>query len=427
MMPLRSLQAVTAPPRSVAVNGVRIVDPRAGQSGGGLRRIEVLDGRISRIRPATSPADREADLVVDGDGRYVVAGRVNAHDHLYSHELRTPRAGLNLAAMRAWIDARAQAETLMVMLRTALDQLAHGVTLIRDLGAVHGLNTVLARMVADGLVPGPAVVAAGRPIVMTGGHVWTFGRESDGPWACRQAVREQAKAGARVIKIMASGGLSHYPAEDFTVTQFTDDELAATIDEAHRVGLPACAHVFGAEAVERVVRLGIDVIEHGVEITDATLAAMAHRKVPYVPTLSNMRRIASREYNALADTPERTAILTEKVVGPHRDTVRRAIAAGVSIAVGTDSTGSYREELECLQSLGMTPQQLLAAATVNGAELCREPAGLLEPGRRADFTLHADDPLVDPLLLVEPDYVFCRGALLSGPVTGASLLTESGD
>jgi imidazolonepropionase-like amidohydrolase len=402
----------------LTIDGVTIVDPRRPREPRRLSRIDIRAGRISAIAAAGRDQRAADGPVLDADGLVAVPGLVNAHDHLYSRELRDPVAGLSLAAMRRWLDARDSSETLLTMVRNSHIELAQGITTIRDLGAVHGLNTTLARLIEAELTAGPTVVASGRPIVMTGGHVWTFGREADGPWACRQAVREQAKAGARVVKIMGSGGLSHYPAEDFRALQFTDEELAATIDEAHRLGLRTAAHVFGADAVERVVALGIDSVEHGVEITDGTLAAMAERSVAYVPTLTNMERIASPAFNQRAGTPERAEVLTHGVVNPHRETFRRALEAGVLIAVGTDSLGDYTEELTRMMDLGMTVEQVLAAATINGARTCGADAGVIEPGVRADMALYEGNPMDDPSALTKPDYVICRGRIAIGPIHG---------
>lgn len=400
---------------SLVFEDVTVIDPVTGPADAPTR-IVVTDGLITAVgRAAPVPADA---VVIDAAGRYVVPGMVNAHDHLYSHELRDPLPGLGIAPMRALLDARGDAETLLRMLSAAQAELAAGITGIRDLGAPSGLNTVLADLLRRDVVPGPVVQASGRAIVMTGGHVWTFGREADGPWNCRRAVREQAKAGAAVIKIMGSGGLSHYPAEDFTASQFTEEELAAIIDESHRVGLPCCAHVFGAESVARVVQLGVDCVEHGVQIDDETLAEMAARGTGYVPTLTNMERIASAEYNSTAGTPERSSVLTAGVVQPHRETVRRAIAAGIRIAVGTDSTGNYAGELRALADLGMTPLQVLAAATVTGSAVCRIPGGRIAVGEPADLALHRRNPLERLESLTAPEYVVRRGRIVAAPVAG---------
>lgn len=391
------------------LRGLILVSPEHGPSSQPTD-VTLEGGVLSAIGGAVRVGPE--DQVIELDGRYATPGLVNAHDHLYSHELRHPLPGWGLAQMRAWIDARDEISTLAVMLRTALDSLTKGITTVRDLGARHGANTALDRMLHDAGLIGPTIVPAGRPIVMTGGHVWGFGRESDGPWSCRQAVREQVKAGARVIKIMASGGLSHYPDEDFGLPQFTVEELRAIVDEAHAAGLPATAHAFGSDAVHRAVLAGIDCIEHGVEIDDETLDLMVAQGTSYVPTLANMRRIASQEFSQNAGVPERAKILMRNIVAPHRRTFQRALEAGVRIGVGTDSTGTYQEELEAMAEYGMDLPAMLTAAWATGADICRQPSGRLQIGQRADLALYDTLPQ-KPADLIRPAMVCSGGRLVS--------------
>lgn len=390
------------------VAGVRVVDVTGpGLPPTDLVDITVVGGRIQSLRPHDGvPAG-----AIDGGGRFVMPGLVNAHDHLYSKELRSPSPGMDISAMRRQIDARDEVETFAVMVRNAWEQMRQGILVIRDLGARHGINTRLASVLGDGILPGPHVVAAGRPIVMTGGHVWTFGREADGPDECRKAVREQRKAGARVIKVMASGGLSNFPQENYTICEFTDEELAAIVDEAHKLGLPTCAHAFGSDAVEAAVRAGIDSIEHGVHLDDATVKAMATAGTSYVPTVANMRRIASPLLNEGAGVPERAERFRTEIVEPQSASLRRAVAAGVRIGVGTDSTGTYEEELEGLAAAGMDTEAVIRAATIDGAAICRVEAGAVEAGRLALFSLHDDDPREDLSRLTRPVSVFAAGRL----------------
>ena len=369
--------------------------------------ITVADGVITAITPSAG----RVDGALDGAHRYVVPGLINAHDHLYSKELRDPAPGMDIAAMRRQIDTRDEVETVAVMLRNAWKAMAGGVVVIRDLGARHGVNTRLASLLDRGVMPGPKVVAAGRPIVMTGGHVWTFGREADGPDECRRAVREQKKAGARVIKVMASGGLSNFPHEDYTVCEFTDAELAAITHEAAKLGLPTCAHAFGTDAIEAAVRAGIDSVEHGVHLDEATVAMMGAKGIGYVPTIANMHRIASPALNDSAGVPERSERFDREIVQPQMASVRRAIEAGIRIGVGTDSTGTYREELALLMQAGMDAERVIRAATIDGAAICRVEAGVVAVGRLAMFALHDDDPRVDPLRLVEPSSMFVSDRL----------------
>jgi imidazolonepropionase-like amidohydrolase len=394
--------------RPAVLSRVRVVRVDApGLPVSDLVDIVVEGDRIAAIVPHA----QEPDGRIDGGGRYLLPGLVNAHDHLYSKELRVPAPGMDLAAIRRLIDTRDEVETFAVMVRNAWEEMAQGVLVIRDLGARHGINTRLAAVFREGILPGPHIVAAGRPIVMTGGHVWTFGREADGPDECRRAVREQRKAGARVIKVMASGGLSNFPQEDYTICEFTDLELAAIVDEAHKLGLPACAHAFGADAVEAAVRAGIDSIEHGVHLTDSIVSDMAEANISYVPTIANMQRLASPDLNQTAGVPERAERFRLEIVEPQEASVRRAVAADVKIGVGTDSTGTYAEELEGFAAAGMSTEQAIRAATVDGAAICRVDAGVIEEGRLALFTLYDDDPRDELKRLNEPAAVFVRDRL----------------
>lgn len=393
----------------VVVSGARIIDVESA----GLPVSEpsnIVEHRGTIINVTVGSTD--ASQTFDGGGRFALPGLVNAHDHLYSKELRTPAPGSDIRAMRQAIDLRDVSTTLAVMLRNAWREMAEGVLIIRDLGARHGVNTALARVIHSGIVPGPVVVSAGRPIVMTGGHVWTFGREADGPEECRKAVREQRKAGAQVIKIMASGGVSNYPHEDYRTREFSDVELSAISSEARKLGLPTCAHAYGQEAVAAVVRAGIDSVEHGVDISEEIIEKMAEDGIAYVPTMANMRRIASPETNEAAGVPERAKVFARDIVEPQTRTVAAAHAAGVQIGIGTDSTGSYLEEIKNLIGVGMSPEEVIRAATVEGARICRVDGGSISPGRVAAISLYDEDPREDPEILVRPTAVFIGGRLV---------------
>lgn len=388
--------------RTTALRGVRVIAVDEGDLPvSSPADVIIRQGRITEV----TSQRRSVDRVIEGHGRFALPGLVNAHDHLYSKELRNPDPGLDIRAMRREIDGRDASETLAVMLANAWREMAEGVLVIRDLGARHALNTHLARIIDGGVVPGPVVVPAARPIVMTGGHVWTFGREADGPDDCRRAVREQRKAGAQVIKVMASGGVSNYPHEDYSVSEFTGPELEAITSEARKLGLPTCAHAYGEEAVSAAVDAGIDGIEHGVRLDDGIVEKMVAKGIAYVPTMANMQRIASVEMNEAAGVPERAAVFEREIVEPQMRSVTAALDAGVRIGIGTDSTGSYLDEIRALTRAGMGPEQVIRAATIEGARICRVDAGLVAPGRLALMALYDDDPRRDPELLVRPTAV----------------------
>lgn len=241
----------------------------------------------------------------------------------------------------------------------------------------------------------------------------SIGREADGADDCRRAVREQEKAGARVIKIMASSGCRASPMRITLSRNTPTPNWRPSPRKRQSFGIPTCAHAFGTEAVAAVVRAGINSVEHGVHLDDDTVATMASRGIGYVPTMANMARIASPEMNQRAGVPERAERFEREVVAPQREPVRRAVAAGVRIGVGTDSTGTYREELAALAAAGMTEEQVIRSATVDGATICRLEAGVVAEGKYALFALYDEDPRFDLAGLATPSAVFSGSTLLT--------------
>jgi imidazolonepropionase-like amidohydrolase len=201
--------------------------------------------------------------------------------------------------------------------------------------------------------------------------------------------------------VRASGGLSTLPTEDYTVSEFTGSELEAITGEAKKLGIPTCAHAFGVDAVAAVVNAGIDSIEHGVHLDEATVASMVTKGISYVPTMANMARIASPKLNTKAGIPGRARRFAAEVVEPQIESVGRAAAAGVRIGVGT-----YSEELAALHGAGMTIEAVIRAATVDGAAICRVDAGVIEVGRLAFINVYDEDPRVDLSMLTHPSSVF---------------------
>ena len=148
----------------------------------------------------------------------------------------------------------------------AAKHLAAGVTTVRDLGGIGTCE--LGSAVDDGVVPGPTIVAAGRALTVTGGHGHNvaFAREVDGADAVRRAVREEIKAGATAIKVVATGGVLT-PGIGATFTAFTPEEIGAAVDEAHKWNRGVAAHAIGAEGITGSVKAGVDSVEHCVQLT----------------------------------------------------------------------------------------------------------------------------------------------------------------
>jgi imidazolonepropionase-like amidohydrolase len=301
-----------------------------------------------------------------------------------------------------------------IMAANAAEELYHGTTTVRDVGCPNQTNIVLRDAIRSGQVPGPRVLACGSGITITGGHGWHISREADGPDDCRKAVREQLRAGADVIKVIASGGMANYPRESADELAFSPEEIAAIVHEAHNRHRKTCAHANPAKVVQACVRAGIDSIEHGSYLDEETVAMMAAAGTGYVPTLSSSARLADPEYNRMAGTPEFSEIRLKKDIGPRRESMRLAIRSGIKVGIGADGAGDVIEEIEALAELGYTPLEALCAGTRVSAEICGvdDMLGTLEVGKIADLLILEGDPLDDLRNLLKLQTVVKEGAIV---------------
>lgn len=362
----------------------------------------IRGGVITLITDEAVPPDGapEADL----RGAFVLPGLIDAHVHfdLAAHPVPYLHWG-RPALVRS-----------MTCFHNGLRALRAGITSVRDVGA--GDTTVLdyARQVNAGRMPGPRVVAAGQPIVITGGHSWEHGRVANGPDEVRLAVREQLAAGAEVIKFMATGGIS--TPGDPGIAELTAEELTIGVAEAHRAGVLAAAHAHAPAGIANAIRAGIDTIEHAAFADAGTHAQMAEAGVVLVPTVTALSPIAED-----MGIPQDTVIKSLR----HRETFQRntgaAIKAGVVIAAGTDAgtalnpIGGLLDELQLYVRLGMTRTDALRSATVTAGRLVRRSAesadvGIIAAGARADLLTVPGDPREDLETLRKPASVICGGS-----------------
>ena len=270
------------------------------------------------------------------------------------------------------------------------------------------LDVALMKAVDRGWIDGPRIVPAGHAITPTGGHLEPTMFQALGPHVLpltvdegvadgvdqiRRAVRYQIKYGAKLIKVCASGGIMSHtgPAG---AQQYSTDELAAVVDEAHRAGLRVAAHAHGDAGIRNAIDVGIDCIEHGSLMSDDTMQLMIDRGTFLVPT------------TYLADgmdvsrAPAELQAKAAEVFPQAKRTVSAAIERGVRIACGTDAPaiphGRNAKELMALVDRGMTPIQALRAATTVAAELIDvTDRGRLLPGQLADVIAVEGDPLSD--------------------------------
>jgi imidazolonepropionase-like amidohydrolase len=388
------------------LRGVRVVDGRGVIE----PRADVLigDGRIERISAKSLTARHAA--VLDLDGRTICPGLMNAHSHIcLDGTSPDPEAILR---------TETPAENAVRSAGRLRKVLASGVTAIRDVGAPWGVDIALKRMVDRGEIPGPRMITAGRNITMTGGHGHWMGLEADGADGVRHATRTQIKAGATAIKVMATGGMMT-PNQVAGAPQFTIDEMRAACEEAHKAGFPVAAHSESDEGSRNAVLAGVDSIEHGHGATVETLQLMLDRGTALVPTILSDRRII--EAPAGSGIPD---FVVEKCV-PLGDalieTLHNAFRIGVTIAAGNDGgaplveIGEMAEELELYVRHGLTPQEALAAGTINTARLFRlAEVGYLEPGWHADLLVLDSDPLTDIRALHRPQMVIKGGEAVGG-------------
>lgn len=365
--------------------------------------------------------------VVDISGKTVMPGIIDTHMHF--------------ATWAQWLITQQHSPLSYLMSKTVLDlrrTLETGVTTARDLG---GLERGFVDAQDHGLIPGPRLQTACVIIQPTNGLTdimpgvgGTITPQSmtaflpglpspwaDGPWAVRAKVREALRFGAQAIKLV-SGGL---PWEKLHLDEdrplFTEEELHAAVDEAHRAGVRVCCHTItmkNADAAMMAVKSGADLIDHGVYLDDDCIAEMASRKTWFCPMFSIM------EFHRSRNPMQHVNPIARECFELTADSFRRAVKAGVPIAMGTDGgleTGWQAHEMAYMVEYGMTPMESLVASTLNAAEALGldRHVGSLEANKQADLLVLENDPLEDFHTLQDPgniNLVMQAGIPVSGPL-----------
>jgi len=366
--------------------------------------VEVRDGKIAAVGER---ADMNAGAAaVEETGGTLMPGLINSHAHLNWD-------GIHDLARQSMddpkpISAFKAAGNMLKCLRA-------GVTMVRDLG-FHEMNLYTRQAVAQGIVPGPRLKVTGAAIIQTGGHTYWVCREASGADEMRRAVREQVKGGADLIKIMAC----------HDTLEFTDEELSAVVDEAHRNGLPITAHATYDACIERVVRFGVDCVEHGGSMSDATVALLVEKGVPIVTTFAPLVQQSQPEIARRFGIPEWKIEERQKAVAdPSRyEGLVRAAKAGVPIVFGTDAGSPAVEhdviapELAHMVKVGVCPDNMdaLASITIRAARLSKMDhlIGTLEVGKAADLIVVDGKPDEDLFALERVKTTFVDGRRMHG-------------
>jgi imidazolonepropionase-like amidohydrolase len=405
--------ALPASAETVVVHAGRLItDP--SRPAAGPSTITIVDGRIQAIAPGLNPPPAGARLV-DLSTKTVLPGLIDTHVHFMS----VPGAPF-------WQEATLSDEWMtLIGAHNALTTARAGFTTVRDLGSSRLGGFALRDAIAQGLIPGPRMLAAGQALSTIGGHGDVSGFRPEvmealdghntctGPDQCAAKVREAAKLGADVIKFHATGGVLSQGDKGLGQS-FTDAEMRAIIETAHNLGLKVAAHAHADAGIAAAVRAGVDSIEHGTFASAATVQLMKQRGTVFVPTLMAFTGIRERLGKGVY-----TPIVEEKVrmtLSEVGKAARRARQAGVPVVFGTDAGvfehGRNAGEFALLVELvGMTPAEALAASTTAAARLLglENEIGRLAPGYSADLIAVSGDPLTDVRVLEHVDYVMVKG------------------
>jgi imidazolonepropionase-like amidohydrolase len=413
--------AQDAPPAtdcSIGVKAGRLVDPERGV----VLRNQVI--RIAAERVVAVAAGSEATLrgckrVVDLSQATVLPGLIDTHTHLTSDPtiLRYERLGLSIPRL-ALIGAANARRTLEA-----------GFTTVRNLGADGYADVALRDAINAGDVPGPRLVVSGPGIGITGGHCGSnllapeFRQTSlgtaDGPDEVRRAVRQNVRYGADVIKYCGTGGVFSKGTQP-GMQQFTAEEVAALVDEAHMHGRRVAVHAHGASGIKVALRAGVDTIEHASLIDDEGLELAKKYKVYFSMDIYNTdyTQSESKRRGELAEFIRKDAIIGEI----QRRNFERALKAGIRMTYGTDAGiyphGDNARQFAVMTRYGMTPMQAIQAATVNGADAIglAGQVGTFAPGAFADLIAVTDDPMTDIRALERVAFVMKGGEVIKDTV-----------
>ena len=402
-----SSQQPAPTPSLVVLRAARMLDVEGGRIVANAR-VVVEGDRITGVNPASLPANAR---VVDLGDVTLLPGFIDAHTHL-SGEIGPNM--LLLPVTETDLDAAFHAT------RHARSTVMAGFTTVRDYGG--DVTVALAKAVARGDVVGPRVVPSRNALGITGGHCDVTGYRpgvleqriedgvADGPWEVVQSVRYQIKHGAEVIKTCATAGVLSLEGP-VGAQQYSYDELKAMVDEAARHGIKVAAHAHGTEGIKAAVRAGVASIEHGSMLDDEAIALMKERGTYLVPTSYLTERIN------MAVLPPQIRRKAETVLPLAKASLRKAIASGVKIALGTDAAvfphGENAKEFAVYVRAGMTPIAALRSGTVNAADLLgKTDRGSITAGKYADLVAVPGNPLDDITATERVQFVMLGGRIL---------------
>ncbi len=404
---------ITSADDRIYIKAGALIDVRSGQL---LRNqlITVRGERIERVDDFNDINIEPGSMLIDLGDAYVMPGLIDMHDHLTGDHRFHGYEGLQFSVAR---------ETLfgVTNARITLDA---GFTTVRNVGASGFSDVALRDAINAGEIEGPRLRVSGPSLGITGGHCdnnllpaeYAIRSDgvADGPWAVRTRVRENIKYGADLIKFCATGGVLS-KGDSVGGPQYTFEEIAALVDEAHMHGRKVAAHAHGAEGIKTAIRAGVDSIEHASLIDDEGIRLAREYGTYLVMDVYNDTYIL--EHGAsVGMLPE--SLEKERMIGQlQRNNHKKAFEAGVKMAFGSDGAvyphGDNGKQFAYMVEYGMSPMQALQAATIHAADLIGWPdeVGSITPGFYADIIAVNMNPLDDVSVMENVSFVMKGGKI----------------
>ena len=378
--------------------------------------VQVVGSRIGAVGPAHRIAIPSGAEVIDLPGTTLLPGLVDAHVHMMIRKRET------------FTDLCLTHDDSQLLVRSA----AHarqmrdaGVTTARDCGSRGTFLQALRDGIADRLLPGPRLLVCGPPITSTGGHLWSCGGEVDTADEARTLSRRLIRDGVDFIKVMATGGRMT-PGTNVGRAQFSEAELRAIVDDAHRLGRPVAAHVLGTEGMAHAVRAGVDTLEHGNWLDeDGHAVAFDEGLAREMAARGCYRNMATQPSRVLAERPKSTPLGANerRDMADHQERwhwFRRGLELGIPSFFSTDAIfGQWEDACPDLAWLTIfvaerggipVPLALRMVTSVASAALGLDhEIGTIAPGRIADLLVVRGDPVSDPRALRDVVAVFQSG------------------